>query len=155
MMQDKLDHTYRTNKIISLALAASLLLYAIIVEIIKFQQLNLNLVAAPIVDKLRFVFVFFSFAAYFIINFVRQRVLVKRDDDTQERLLGKLSLANIVSMALAELPAFFGLLLFLGSGNSRDFYPLAIISLVLFYMFFPSHRAWAAWSGVTDQETSG
>ena len=102
-------------------------------------------------DKLRFVFVFLSFAGYFIINFCNQKLLTKSPEDTIETLLGRLTLANVVSLALCELPALFGLVLFLGSGNSRDFYLLLIISVLLFFAFFPRYGFWSNWSRVVDK----
>ena len=147
---DALEKAYGTSKIISTAMAGSLLIYVIIVEILKFQGITFAMVPAPILDKLRFVFVFLSFAAYFIINFVSNKVLVKKPAASHEELLGKLALANIISLALCELPALFGFVLFLGSGNPRDFYLLLIMSLLLFYAFFPRYSFWSNWSRVID-----
>ncbi len=147
---DKLEKAYQTNKIISYALAASILLYAVIVEIFRFKGITLNLLAPAVLEKLRFVFVFLSFALYFIINFINQKLLVKKSTDTQESLLQKLALANIVSLAFCELPALFGFVLFLGSANPRDFYLLLIISVLLFYFFFPRYSFWSNWSRVVD-----
>jgi hypothetical protein len=147
---DKLEKAYQTNKIISYALATSILVYAVIVEILRFNGAALNLLPPAVLEKLRFVFVFLSFALYFITNFVNQKLLVKTSADTQEKLLQKLTLTNIVSLALSELPALFGLLLFLGSANPRDFYLLMIISVLLFYAFFPRYSFWSNWSRVVD-----
>ena len=110
----------------------------------------MHVLATEALDKLRFVFVFLSFALYFIINFINQKLLVEKATDTQENLLQKFALANIVSLALCELPAVFGFVLFLGSANPRDFYLLLIISVLLFYFFFPRYSFWSNWSRVVD-----
>ena len=87
-------------------------------------------------DKLRFVFVFLSFAAYFIISFVNKKLLVRKPADTQAALLGKLTLANIISLALCELPALFGFVLFLCSGNpTRLFPPLNPVVTIILRLF--------------------
>jgi hypothetical protein len=148
---DALEKAYGTNKIISIAMAGSLLIYVIIVEVLKFQGITLTMFPATLLDKLRFIFVFLSFAAYFIISFINKKVLVRKPDDSQAALLGKLTLANIISLALCELPALFGLVLFLGSGNPRDFYLPLILSLLLFYAFFPRYSFWSNWSRVIDK----
>lgn len=150
----KLDKAFRTAKIIAAALAASVLLYAVVVEVLKFREITLNLLPAPLLEKLRFIFVFLAFADYFIIGFVNKKILVKKPGDSHEALLGKLTLANLVALALCELPAFFGLILFLGSGDSRDFYPLLVISLLLFYAFFPKYGFWSNWSRLSDPRAS-
>ena len=147
---DKLEKTYRTNKIFGYALAGAMLLYAVIVEIFRFKEINPNLLSLAVLEKLRFVFVFLSFALYFIINFVNKKILVKKSGDTQDKLLQKLTLANIISLTLAEFPALFGLVLFLGSGNPRDFYLLLIFSVLLLYAFFPRYSFWSNWSRVVD-----
>lgn len=145
-----LEKTYQTNKIIGYALAAALLLYAAIVEIFRFQGVALNLLPPAILENLRFVAVFLSFALYFIIKYLNQKILVKEPADTQEKLLKKLTLANLVSLALSELPALLGFILFLGSGNPKDFYLLLIISALLFFAYFPKFSFWAYWAQVTD-----
>ena len=150
---NKLAKAYQINKIISYALAASMLLYVVIVEAFRFKGITLNLLPPAVLDKLRFVFVFLSFALYFIINFINQKLLIKKSADTQESLLQKLALTNIISLACCELPALFGFVLFLGSDNPRDFYLLLIISVLLFYVFFPRYSFWSNWSRVVD--TSG
>jgi hypothetical protein len=147
---DKLEKAYQTNRIISYALAASILVYAVIVEVFRFQNVNMNLMPPPVLEKLSFIFVFLSFALYFIINYINKKLLIKTPADTQEKLLQKLTLANIVSLALSELPALFGFILFLGSGNPRDFYLLLIISVLLFYFFFPKFSFWSTWSRTTS-----
>ena len=150
---NKLEKAYQINKIISYALAASMLLYVVIVEAFRFKGITLNLLPPAVLDKLRFVFVFLSFALYFIINFINQKLLIKKSADSQESLLQKLTLTNIISLACCELPALFGFVLFLCSSNPRDFYLLLIISVLLFYFFFPRYSFWSNWSRVVD--TSG
>jgi hypothetical protein len=145
---------YQTGRIIGYAMAGSLLVYAGIVEVFKSQEISFHLFPEAVLDKLRFVCVFLSFAGYFLIKFCRQQILTKKPDDTTENRLTRLALANIVSLALAELPAFFGLLLFLNSGNSRDFYLLGLISLLLLYAFFPHYPFWAGYAQAIDQTPS-
>jgi hypothetical protein len=149
---DTLEKAYRTSKIISTALAGSLLIYVIIVEVLKFQEITFNIFPTPLLDTLRFIFVFLSFADYFIINFVSNKLLIKKPEDDHKTLLGKLARANIMSLTLCDLPALFGFVLFLGSGNSRDFYLLLILSLLLLYSYFPRYSFWAAWSTVIDKQ---
>jgi hypothetical protein len=152
--EEKWAGAYRTSTTISYAMAASVLVYAVVVEVFKFQEISLHLIPVDFLDKLRFVFVFLSFAGYFIINFCNKKLLTRSSADTTETLLGRLALANIVSMALSELPALFGLILFLGSGNSRDFYLLLLISVLLFYYFFPRASFWAGYSRAADKTAS-
>lgn len=146
MQDDSLSRAFRVQQILAAALAAALLVYAIIVEVLSRQSYTLGGVPDTVLNNLRFVFVFIAFAVYFVMRFVQQRILVKRPTDTREALVAKLSVASIISLALAEVPAVLGLVLFLISGNSRDFYPLMVISLILLYVAFPRSVIWAVWS---------
>ncbi len=146
MQNDSLAKVFRSQQILASALAASLLVYAIIVAVLSRQGSAVWSVSGNFLDSLRFVLVFLAFAMYFVMRFGQQKILVKKPTDTRETLVAKLRLACFLSLALAELPAVFGLVLFLASGNSRDFYPLMIISLILFYVAFPRYTIWEVWS---------
>ena len=89
-----LEKTYRINKILGFAVAAAMLVYAAIVEVFRFKEISFNVLDPAVLENLRFVFVFLSFAAYFIINFLKKKILVKKPGETQEKLLQKLTLAN-------------------------------------------------------------
>ena len=147
---DKLEKTYRTNKIIGYALAGAMLLYAVIVEIFRYKGITPNLLPPSVLDKLRFIFVFLSFALYFMINFLNQKVLVKKSAATQEKLLQQLTLTNIVSLALANCPLFSALSCSWAAATPRIFISSSIISVLLFYVFFPRYSFWSNWSRVVD-----
>lgn len=146
MANDSLDKAFRLQQVLAVALAASLLVYAIIVEVLSRQGYAILAVPETLLTNLRLVFVFLAFAVYFVMRFGQQKILVKKPTDTQGTLVAKLGLASIVSLVLAEVPAVMGFVLFLISGNSRDFYPLMVISLILLYVAFPRYTIWAVWS---------
>lgn len=153
---DSLARVFRSQQIVASALVASLLVYAIIVEVLQRQGLTVWSVSSTLLNGLRFIFVFLAFGVYFLIRLAQQRILVKKPTDTRDILLRKLSLASFVSLALAAVPALLGFVIFLGSGNSRDFYPLMVISLILFYVTFPRYAIWAVWSQpLHPKETKG
>ncbi|MFW6137276.1 MAG: hypothetical protein ACOC5U_04280, partial [Candidatus Aminicenantaceae bacterium] len=49
--------------------------------------------------------------------------------------------------ALCEIPALLGLMFFLLTGTSRDFYFLLILSVILFFMYFPKKIQWQTADG--------
>ncbi len=146
MQDDSLARAFRLQQMLAAALAAALLVYAIIVEVLSRQSYTVGGVPDTLLHNLRFVFVFLAFAVYFVMRFGQQRILVKKPTDTRQALVAKLSLASLISLVLAELPAVLGLVLFLMSGNRRDFYPLMVISLILLYVAFPRFTIWEVWS---------
>jgi len=144
--RDPLPRVFRVQQVLASALAASLVVYAVLVEV--WQRLGLAIPSWPdsSLATVRFLFVFLAFAVYFLIRWVQQRLLVKGPEDSREVLVGKLGKASTLSLALAELPALLGFLLFLASGNSRDFYLLMVISLILLYVTFPRYDLWMIWA---------
>ena len=147
---DKLEKAYQTNKIISYALAASILLYAVIVEVFRFKGVTLKSSAPGSPGKTPLCLRVSLLCPVFYHQLCQSEAVGKKVDGYSGKLLQKSTLANIVSLALSELPALFGFVLFLGSANPRDFYLLLIISVLLFYVFFPRYSFWSNWSRVVD-----
>ncbi|MBW1991699.1 MAG: hypothetical protein JRI59_06220, partial [Deltaproteobacteria bacterium] len=50
--------------------------------------------------------------------------------------------AAVISFALCEAVAVFGLVLFLLTGNWQVFYIFFAFSLLLFYLHYPKYEAW-------------
>jgi hypothetical protein len=141
-----LKRTYQVNALIGAAMVISVFIYIVIIEVVKYYKIELGFFYPDIFEKISVGFVLASIAIYFLINFIRKLILRKKPGDNIPNLIVKLSFANIVSMALCELPALFGLILFWGTGIYRDCYILMIISLVLFYKFFPRYSFWEEWT---------
>jgi hypothetical protein len=55
--------------------------------------------------------------------------------------------ASIVSFALCESIAIYGLVLFLLNGSRRDFYLFVVIALAAFALYFPRYERWKEWTG--------
>lgn len=147
---DLVARVLRVHQGVAMAMAASLVVYAVIVEVLQRQGVVLIVLPERFLDTLRYVAVFSAFAVYFGIRWLQQKILSKKPADTREILLGKLSRASLLSLLLAELPALMGFGLFLASGNSRDFYLLMVISLILLYITFPRQAIWEVWSTPRD-----
>jgi hypothetical protein len=73
---------------------------------------------------------------FFVIRYV-QKILATV---TVERLFQ----AAVVTFALSESVAIFGLVLFLLSGKAMDFYLFMFLSLFYFWFFYPKYQDWEA-----------
>ncbi len=153
--RDSLPGVFRVHQILAAALAAALLVYVVVVEVLSRRAGAIWPIPEHLLANLRFIFVFLAFAVYFLMRFAQQRLLVKKPADSRQVLVAKLSLNSAVSLALAEMPAVLGLVLFLASGNSRDFYPLLVISLILLYVAFPRYTFWEVWAQPRPQSPGG
>lgn len=67
-------------------------------------------------------------------------LLKKKPGDTPETLLNKLHRTSIIMVIMSELPALFGLFLFLLQLVLTDFYVSLIISVAILFIFFPYAR---------------
>ena len=73
---------------------------------------------------------------FFLIRFM-QKILAT---GSVERLFQ----AAVVTFALSESVAIYGLVLFLMSGNAMNFYLFMFLSLFYFWFFYPKYQDWEA-----------
>ncbi|MCL6621389.1 MAG: hypothetical protein K6T55_04735 [Syntrophobacterales bacterium] len=139
---------YLVANFIGLAMIASVFLYAGVVEILKrvwdpftgFGDLS-----PQFAESLRHVLLGVAGVIYFVILF-GQRRLVARNREL-------LPHATFLAYVLAELVALFGLMLFLLTGKSLDFYVFFAVSLLYFWVYFPKYSTWEAILGEGPEES--
>ncbi|MFA4903996.1 MAG: hypothetical protein WC600_14780 [Desulfobaccales bacterium] len=132
-----LKSRYLAVNFIGLAMIAAVLAYAGMVEVIKWQWAPFSgfaQLSPQTASLLKYIFLALA-AAQFVIIKVVQKILPARS-------LDNLPQAAIVTFALCESVAIFGLVLFLLNGNALDFYVFMVISLGYFYLFFPKYEQW-------------
>lgn len=143
---DDLKKVYQISVVVGIAIIASLFVYAIVVLLLKSQSVTAGRLATiQDVRGLRYVFYALSVGIVIILRVLRGLLLRRQSSDTRQTLIGKLQRTSILSMALSEGPAIFGLLLFFLGGMERDFYILLFVSLVLVFMYFPRLKNWEEW----------
>jgi hypothetical protein len=157
---DKLRAAYRVAVIIGLAMMATLLVYAAIVGILeKDPALIRGTTALPgsQVEIIKFALIGMTVVIFFVIRFVNALLLKPKGEGgavTDARLrqssgappeFGILTTAAVITYALCEAPAIFGLVLFFLGGNSSDFHLFLFISLFFFAVYFPKFSRWEEW----------
>jgi hypothetical protein len=128
---------YLAVNFIGLAMIASVFVYAGVVELIKWQWATFTGfggLASFTADLLWYIFLAVAVAQYGAIKAVPKIVPAK--------LVDKLPQAAVITFALCESVALLGLVLFLLTGRSLDFYTFMLISLGLFYWFYPRYDQW-------------
>ena len=158
-MED-LRKTYRVAVIIGLAMMASLLVYTIIVGV--FEQAAIpppegGAASGSQLEIVKFIMLGASIIVFFLIRPVNARMLAAgeargahppaalRSSAAASSPLQRLTIAAIVTYALCEAPAVFGLVLFFIGRSSADFYLFLIISLFCFASHFPRYSQWEEW----------
>jgi len=132
-----LKSRYLAANFIGLAMIAAVFAYAGVVEVIKWQWSPFTGFAQlppQTAVVLKYIFLILAAAQYVIIKVLQKLLLAKS--------LENLPQAAIVTFALCESVAVFGLVLFLLTGNALDFYVFMVISLGYFYLFFPKYEQW-------------
>ena len=137
---------YRFSVIIGGAIIASLFIYVVVIEFIKSQFRPFSGFAHLYnVGTIRYIFYGLAIVQVIVIRLLRGFLLRKTPEDDLKTLIGKLQKTSLLTSALCEGPAIYGLVLFLLSGYSMDFYVLLFVSLVLMFMYFPKYHQWEAW----------
>ena len=137
---DDLRRTYRGTAIVCGAMVASVLLYAVVAEVLRTQLPSGGVGAGANVDLLRYAFYLLAGVEGLAIPFVRRAIEAPPGD--QASVLARLRTGALVAAALAEAPAVLGLVLFVLAGRRWDFYLLAGWSLLLQLVHFPRHERW-------------
>jgi F0F1-type ATP synthase membrane subunit c/vacuolar-type H+-ATPase subunit K len=128
---------YLTANFIGLVLIGSVFIYAVVVQVLIWTLAPFSGVAAVSPGQartLKYLFVALAIGHFFLIKFM-QKIL---GAGTLQRLFQ----AAVVTFALSEAVAIFGLILFLLTGNSMDFYLFMFLSLFYFWFFFPKYQDW-------------
>jgi F0F1-type ATP synthase membrane subunit c/vacuolar-type H+-ATPase subunit K len=132
-----LKQRYLVTNFIGLAMIGSVFIYAVIVEIFKRYYAPFSGFASlppHIADMLKYLLFLVALVFFLLIRVIQARLTAK-----SPQLLPSIAIATF---ALCEAVGIFGLMLFLLTGNSLDFYMFFAISLFLFYLFFPKYDHW-------------
>lgn len=144
---EDLKKPYRTTALISSAIIASLFIYIVVTVIIKAQYVSFEGFASSFnLTPLRYGLYVLALIQLMIIIKIRGILFKKTSFENIEEVIIKLSRTSIITSALCEVPALFGLILFLLGGSSRDFYILVIWSGFLFLLYFPRYSNWEKWA---------
>lgn len=145
-ISEELRRAYRLNVMLGIVIFAALLIYVIIVEFIKasFKPFT-GLVQVSNILIIRYLFYGIAILLIILLRLLRQALLHKKSVDAPRALVQRLSQTSILTLAICEVPALLGLLLFLLAGLSRDFYFLNIIAAILVFMNFPRLKQWEEW----------
>ena len=140
-----LDQHLRATRIVAVALILSLLIYVCLVELIKLQFAPFRgFVHFPQWEVLRWALLGVALVEALLIRFLRGALLAPRAGAGAPG--PRLQTASIVTLALCESVGVFGVVLFVISGSSADFYLFLALSLGLFAIYFPRRDQWEEWA---------
>jgi F0F1-type ATP synthase membrane subunit c/vacuolar-type H+-ATPase subunit K len=152
---DELQTAYRRTAVIGAAMMSTLVMYAVVgLAIASTQDPFEGFVSLEDDGLLRNLFLGLSLFQVVAVQIIRGRALRVPDPSsrfpnaktsTSPQLVSRLVSTSIVTFALAESIAVYGLVLFLLNGKSTDFFVFLGLSLLAFIMFFPKYHQWEQW----------
>lgn len=161
MSEDGLKKVYRITLIIGIAMLSSLLIYA---GIVGFMMYNYRPFKgfSPFsnIDILRYILFGIALSEFFFITVLRKVILsgklLSESSEGQKPLYSpdaqKLMRSSIITLALCESVAIYGLILFIMNGSVLDFLGLFVLSLIYFSVFFPRYSQWQDWIKKTGHD---
>lgn len=142
-LSDEIRRSFRQTVIISGTMAASLLVYALVHEVIKAAiKPFLGFLQVSNIQTLRFLFYGAAVAVIILTRLLNRALLRDRPEEGPFAFADRLARVTMLTAALSEIPVVLGFVFFILTGSSRDFYYLFLVSLILEFMYFPRRRAW-------------
>ena len=137
------EAAYRNAAIICGVMAASTVLYALVVAVISvFQAPFEGFAPGAQPSILRSALWTMALVEAGLTGLVRRALLARSRSEGAAAQARRLITTAVVTAALAEVPAILGLVLFMLWGLSGDFYALFALSLALGAIYFPRLDGW-------------
>lgn len=145
----ELKKKYSQTKRIYSLIIGSVFVYAFVVELIK-KNSNFMSNAQPEFEFNAFRYILYTLCivTFFVIRFLRKYMLSKPEQSSLKYVMtqsNKLATIDIITAALCETVAIYGLVLFFIGKRIDDFYILLMLSLLYFAIYFPRYSAWEEW----------
>lgn len=157
---DKLRAAYRIAVIIGLAFMAGVLIYAVIVGLFENGTITLAGEAGltgTTLEVVKFAMIGIAGILFPLMRFLSSKIMNAGADQMRQGSdpssheagapteFGPLTTSTIITYALCEVPAIFGLVLYFIGRNSTDFYLFFLISMFFFATNFPKFSQWEEW----------
>ena len=140
--RETLQQQFKVTNYIGLAMIGSVFIYAAIVLAIDHGYVPLGIPPAannPVFTQLKYILLIISIIFYFIIRLLQNRLPKFLKNQPRAGILPTVSL---ITWALCEAVAIYGLVLFILTWNRNDFFLFMAISLLYFYLFYPKYADW-------------
>jgi hypothetical protein len=146
---DDLELRFKLSRFIYIMLIASIFMYASVAIFVSKTQKFISQPEPTLnITQFRYILYGLSAAMLFIITFTRKLLLSGKGNQNNKNLnshASRFSSVTIVTGALCESVAIYGLVLYFVGKKITDFYTLMFMSLMYFIYFFPKYPQWNAW----------
>ncbi len=141
---------FKITNYIGLAMIGSIFLYAFLVMAmdkgyIAFLDSGGAALNAATLAKIKYLFILISAAIFLLFKFRKNNILQffqKQYAKSPYPTVLPLFAFTLLVFALCEVIGIYGLVLFILSRNTTDFFIFMTISLLYFYLFYPKYAEW-------------
>jgi hypothetical protein len=145
-VKDNTRRGFELSRVISVYAIFHILIYTFIVELIygRYQSSFTGFSSPSEVNRFRYILIGAAIVEIFLIRFIRiymNRSLYKKDLSKKEAI-SYLIIISLITSAICESVAIYGMILFFMGGNLFDFYPFTLLSLLLMIIYFPRYSHW-------------
>lgn len=141
---------FKITNYIGLAMIGSIFLYAFLVMAmdkgyLAFLDSGGAALNAATLAKIKYLFILISAAIFLLFKFRKNNILQffqKQYAKSPYPTVLPLFAFTLLVFALCEVIGIYGLVLFILSRNTTDFFIFMTISLLYFYLFYPKYAEW-------------
>lgn len=135
----KIELAHRQAMIVTGAIGGTLVFYVAMIEVLK-RALPAQAAFASF-EMLRIAL--FAVAGVLVFtSTVLKATLLRNPPASGDMRIARLRTASIITAAFAEVPAIFGLVLFILGRETSDFYILLVVSIYMLVRHFPRREQW-------------
>lgn len=158
--QTELKRQYYNAVTVSLSFLLSIVCYGVAVFLVKTQGSRLLATGRDGILILRAVLLVLTACALFSLGRIRAWIMMdggmgRTAAAPVPALSRRLFHATVITMAIAEVPALFGLVLFFISLDLRDFYLFAAMAMSAMIIYLPKYDQWERWAASRPPEENG
>jgi F0F1-type ATP synthase membrane subunit c/vacuolar-type H+-ATPase subunit K len=155
--ETELKRGYRQARFIGTAMVFGVLVYALVVEIMRNNSAFSREPLLPdAAESIKYMFLGLALIQFFLIRMIRRRFLLREPGQATRLQTGlqtgsvsikvaRLLVTSIITYALCESIAVYGLVLYFVTKRPFDFYLFMGISLLYFAAYFPRYTQWEEW----------
>lgn len=144
-----IKRTHRIAALVGYSVFGALVLYLVLVELIRRTMAPFYglypVSSIQAITKIRYLGYGLSAISVILARVLQSWLLRRKAGSKAQDLLNRLHRTSLIVLIMSELPALFGLIMFLIHGLYRDFYILLVVSIIVLFIFFPRRRAWEDW----------
>jgi hypothetical protein len=141
-LQGELKQAYERCVTLSWAMVAALLVYPLVVEIMRLQNVSFEGFSPQSAARVKDLVYGLAVILPLSIRSIRRAVLKRAKSSDIQVLTRNILMATVITISVSEIPALLGFVMFLLGGLYKEFYIALTYSLLVILIYFPRQSQW-------------